>query len=90
MHCEYQFLSLFSNQEERNRRKDKQKIEGRQNEDAPGAVRQLNKSNMINPTRKRSKLVLPAPQVSEGELEEVVKMGRTSEAIAADATAGKN
>lgn len=32
------------------------------------------------PTRKRSKLVLPEPQISDVELEQVVKLGRASEA----------
>ena len=31
------------------------------------------------PVKKRSKLVLPTPQISEGELEEVVKVGQASE-----------
>ena len=30
-------------------------------------------------TRKRSKLVLPSPQISDSELEEVVKLGHVSE-----------
>ena len=75
-------------EEQRNRHKDKDKITKRQEGDAPGAVKQLNQMNMINPTKKRSKLVLPAPQITESELEEVVKMGRTSENIAAEANAG--
>ena len=74
-------------EEQRNRHKDKDKIAKRQEGDAPGAVRQLNQMNMINPAKKRSKLVLPAPQITESELEEVVKMGRTSENIAAEANA---
>lgn len=32
------------------------------------------------PQRKRSKLVLPEPQISDIELEQVVKLGRASEA----------
>lgn len=36
------------------------------------------------PQRKRSKLVLPAPQVSEGELEELVKLGMAADAGAGD------
>ncbi len=38
----------------------------------------LNESNK-EPSRKRSKLVLPAPQISDQELEEVVKLGLASE-----------
>lgn len=74
-------------EEEKLRHKDKDKLGKRQEGDAPGAVKQLNKTNNINPTRKRSKLVLPSPQINESELEEVVKMGRTSENIAAEASA---
>ena len=74
-------------EEQRERHKDKAKISKRQDGDAPGAVKQLNQMNMINVTRKRSKLVLPAPQINEAELEEVVKMGRTSENIALEASA---
>lgn len=33
----------------------------------------------LEPVRKRSKLVLPAPQISDQELEEVVKLGIASE-----------
>jgi len=32
------------------------------------------------PARKRSKLILPEPQISDMELEQIVKMGRASEA----------
>ena len=35
--------------------------------------------NRLEPTRKRSKLVLPSPQISDKELEEVVKLGLASE-----------
>lgn len=36
------------------------------------------------PQRARSKLVLPAPQVSEGELEELVKLGMAADGGAGD------
>jgi len=32
------------------------------------------------PQRKRSKLVLPEPQITDGELEQVVKLGKASQA----------
>lgn len=32
-----------------------------------------------DPTKKRNKLVLPVPQISDAELEEVVKLGMSSE-----------
>jgi len=36
---------------------------------------------MLNkePVKKRSKLVLPVPQISDEELQQVVKLGRASE-----------
>ncbi|KAL8617506.1 hypothetical protein ACOMHN_064791 [Nucella lapillus] len=41
--------------------------------------RERRKDNFQEPVRKRSKLVLPSPQISEAELEEVVKLGQASE-----------
>lgn len=38
------------------------------------------------PARKRSKLVLPEPQISDAELQQVVKLGRASEAAREVAT----
>ena len=75
-------------EEAKERHKDSQKLEKRQEGDAPGVVKQLNHMNMASANRKRSKLVLPAPQINEAELEEVVKMGRTSENIAFEASSG--
>ena len=49
--------------EERARREDKKKLEDLMKKDAPGAVMQLNKLGDLFPSRKRSKLVLPPPQV---------------------------
>ena len=36
--------------------------------------------NNEEPARKRSKLVLPSPQISDIEMEQIVKLGRHSEA----------
>ena len=36
--------------------------------------------NNDEPARKRSKLVLPSPQISDIEMEQIVKLGRHSEA----------
>ncbi|XP_014233346.1 cell division cycle 5-like protein [Trichogramma pretiosum] len=60
--------------EEIERKKDKQKLKQRKENDMP--------ANMMNnePARKRSKLVLPEPQISDKELQQVVKLGRASEA----------
>ncbi|XP_026755740.2 cell division cycle 5-like protein [Galleria mellonella] len=66
---------LHSEKEERERRKDKQKLKQRKENDVPQAMLQGDQ-----PARKRSKLVLPEPQVSDQELQQVVKLGRASEA----------
>ncbi|CAH0763902.1 unnamed protein product [Diatraea saccharalis] len=66
---------LQSEKEERDRRKDKQKLKQRKENDMPQAMLQGDQ-----PARKRSKLVLPEPQVTDQELQQVVKLGRASEA----------
>ncbi|XP_059056735.1 cell division cycle 5-like protein [Achroia grisella] len=71
---------LHSEKEERERRKDKQKLKQRKENDVPQAMLQGDQ-----PARKRSKLVLPEPQVSDQELQQVVKLGRASEAARAGA-----
>ena len=65
----------WQEKEEMERKKDKQKLKQRKENDMP--------TNMMNqePIRKRSKLVLPEPQISDKELQQVVKLGRASEVI---------
>ncbi|CAG0915920.1 unnamed protein product [Notodromas monacha] len=78
---------LRSEREARERRKDKEKLKKRKESDAPPAAMMQGQE----PAKKRSKLVLPAPQISETELEQVVKIGRASEAakeLAAGVVAG--
>ncbi|KAL0561944.1 hypothetical protein IC582_002389 [Cucumis melo] len=53
-----------------------------QRQDAPSAVLQANKLNDPEMVRKRSKLMLPAPQISDHELEEIAKMGYASDLLA--------
>lgn len=65
---------LRSEQEERERRKDKQKLKQRKENDIPQAMLQNQE-----PAKKRSKLVLPEPQISDQELHQVVKLGKASE-----------
>lgn len=65
---------LRQEKEEMERRKDKQKLKQRKENDIP--VGMLNNEE---PERKRSKLVLPAPQISDQELQQVVKLGKISE-----------
>ncbi|XP_022081761.1 cell division cycle 5-like protein [Acanthaster planci] len=63
--------------EEKERRKDKQRLKKKKENDLPLAISATNK--LAEPQKKRSKLVLPSPQISDAELEEVVKLGQASE-----------
>lgn len=55
-------LYMCSEREERDRKKDKQKIKKKKESDLPSAI--LQTSGVAEFTKKRSKLVLPAPQVN--------------------------
>ncbi|CAG7835852.1 unnamed protein product [Allacma fusca] len=66
---------MRKDKEERERRKDKEKMKQRKENDLP-----VNMAQGDEPQRKRSKLVLPEPQISDQELEQVVKLGKASEA----------
>ncbi|CAG9765204.1 unnamed protein product [Ceutorhynchus assimilis] len=66
--------NLRAEQEDRERKKDKQKLKQRKENDIPEAMLQNQE-----PARKRSKLVLPEPQISDQELHQVVKLGKASE-----------
>ncbi|XP_038988463.1 cell division cycle 5-like protein isoform X2 [Phoenix dactylifera] len=55
-----------------------------QRQDAPAAILQANKLNDPEAVRKRSKLMLPAPQISDQELEEIAKMGYASDLVLAN------
>nr|CAG4640684.1 EOG090X02CC [Eulimnadia texana] len=66
---------LRSEKEEQERKKDKEKLKKRKENEIPSALLQG-----AQPSAKRSKLVLPEPQISDKELEHVVKLGRASEA----------
>ncbi|XP_029962617.1 cell division cycle 5-like protein isoform X2 [Salarias fasciatus] len=68
---------LRNEREEKERKKDKQKMKKKKESDLPSAI--LQTSGVAEFTKKRSKLVLPAPQISDAELEEVVKLGVASE-----------
>lgn len=63
---------LRTEKEDRERKKDKQKLKARKDSDIPTAM-------LNEPALKRSKLVLPEPQISDMELQQVVKLGRASE-----------
>uniref|UniRef100_A0A5F8HHZ1 Cell division cycle 5-like protein n=1 Tax=Monodelphis domestica TaxID=13616 RepID=A0A5F8HHZ1_MONDO len=68
---------LRSEKESRDRKKDKQHLKRKKESDLPSAI--LQTSGVSEFTKKRSKLVLPAPQISDAELQEVVKVGQASE-----------
>ncbi|XP_078427926.1 cell division cycle 5 [Wolffia australiana] len=60
-----------------------------QRQDAPSALMQINKLNDPESVRKRSKLMLPAPQISDQELEEIVKMGYAGDLLSASGDQGE-
>lgn len=66
-----------SDKEAKERQKDKERIKKRKENDMPGAITAQNRAIDV-PKKKRSKLVLPSPQVSESELEQIVKAGHAS------------
>lgn len=68
---------LRSVKEEKERKKDKSKQKKRKENDLPGSL--ASQANFAEPVKKRSKLVLPAPQISEEEMEEVIKVGQANE-----------
>ena len=68
--------------EDRERRKDKQKMKERKENNIPSAL-----INNEEPSRKRSKLVLPEPQITDTEMEQIVKLGKASEAARDSVTA---
>ena len=65
------------------RRQDIAKNKIAQRQDAPSAIMQINKLNDPEAVRKRSKLMLPAPQISDQELEEISKMGYADNLLSA-------
>lgn len=65
---------LRTEKEERERKKDKQKLKNKKDNDIPQSMLAF-----AEPQKKRSKLVLPEPQISDKELQQVVKLGRASE-----------
>ncbi|GAB4838070.1 Cell cycle serine/threonine-protein kinase cdc5/MSD2 [Ancistrocladus abbreviatus] len=67
--------------EARLRKQDTAKNKIAQRQDAPAAIMQANKLNDPEAVRKRSKLMLPPPQISDHELEEIAKMGYASDLL---------
>ncbi|GER24864.1 cell division cycle 5 [Striga asiatica] len=52
-----------------------------QRQDAPSAILQANRLNDPEAVRKRSKLILPAPQIPDHELEAIAKIGIASDLL---------
>lgn len=65
---------LRAEKEEKERKKDKAKLAKRKEAGMPAEM-----MKPIDSNTKRPKLVLPAPQISDAELEQVVKLGKASE-----------
>ncbi|KAK1627904.1 hypothetical protein QYE76_002219 [Lolium multiflorum] len=55
-----------------------------QRQDAPAAIMQANKLNDPEAVTRRSKLMLPPPQISDHELEEIAKMGNAGDPALAE------
>eukprot|EP00752_Nemacystus_decipiens_P008212 g7343.t1 len=70
-------------EDERSRKKDEAKIKKMMKANLPQQILAVNAQNDPIPIRRRTELSLPAPQVSDGELEELVKMGAQAQAHAA-------
>ncbi|CAI4226521.1 unnamed protein product [Auanema sp. JU1783] len=64
------------------RKQDKEKLKRKKTDDEPEAV-------FKSKDKKRSKLILPAPQISEHEMEQIIKIGSSSDSVRqyADGTA---
>ncbi|KAL8150812.1 hypothetical protein V2J09_020620 [Rumex salicifolius] len=71
-----------ADREARLRKQDIAKNKIAQRQDAPSSIMQANKMNDPETVRKRSKLMLPPPQISDNELEEIAKMGYASDLLA--------
>jgi len=70
-------------EEAKGRRKDKEKLNQRKENNIPQEL-----FNNEEPAKKRSKLVLPEPQISDMEMESIVKLGKASEAAREAVNAG--
>jgi len=68
---------LRRDKEAREQRKDKEKLKNRKENNLPEAI--LSQNKFAEPAAKRSKLVLPAPQISDRELDDIIKVGQASE-----------
>jgi len=69
--------------EERERKKDSKRQKLHKKSDLPGHIDAVNKMNDPEMLRRRTKMQLPSPQVSDRELEEVAKLDSGALALAA-------
>lgn len=65
-------------EEEKNRQKDQRAMKKLYKENAPLAVSKVSADNDPSALRRRLPLSLPTPQVSDGELEDIVKIGQNA------------
>jgi pre-mRNA-splicing factor CDC5/CEF1 len=65
-------------EEEKNRQKDQRALKKLYKENAPLAVAKVSADNDPTSLRRRVPLSLPTPQVSDGELEDIVKLGQNA------------
>jgi pre-mRNA-splicing factor CDC5/CEF1 len=68
-------------EEKQLRKKDKEKQKKKEQTNLPEAILQVSKLNDPEFLHRRTQLVLPAPQVSDAELEEIGKMGLQANAL---------
>eukprot|EP00049_Salpingoeca_infusionum_P017818 m.354482 g.354482 ORF g.354482 m.354482 type:complete len:771 (+) comp17033_c0_seq1:30-2342(+) len=73
--------------EEKAQREDERKLEELKKKDMPAALMKMNNMRKDQPVKKRSKLSLPSPQVSDQELEDLVKLGRSGVEVDLDGSA---
>lgn len=79
-------------EEKRRRKDDERKLKRLKQDNLPEAIEMINKLNDPQQLRQRTALALPAPQLNDEELEQIVKMGADAAALSAQsadsATAG--
>jgi len=70
-------------EEQRMRKDDERKLKRLKQDNLPETIEMINKLNDPQQLRKRTSLNLPAPQLADEELEQIVKMGADAAALAA-------
>eukprot|EP01125_Pyxidicula_operculata_P011502 TRINITY_DN3766_c0_g1_i1.p1 TRINITY_DN3766_c0_g1~~TRINITY_DN3766_c0_g1_i1.p1 ORF type:complete len:845 (-),score=300.09 TRINITY_DN3766_c0_g1_i1:100-2634(-) len=65
----------INEKEERERKKDINKMKEKMEKNLPAAVMQINKATSIDAARRKSKLVLPDAQLTEEEIRQIAEMG---------------